>query len=154
MRFEAKHSYFKQLAHSMGNFVNITYSLATRHQYYQCYLNTNPEELPGWEHNMEVGPGEILYAAKLSRGKTFAVVHKMHYSLENFRHASARGHHMLYTESDSRGKLSRSAEKPRKFFPSKVLRYTVLFSLMVSKHSISVHNLYVDNSIRAVPPCY
>ena len=31
MRFEAKHSYFKQLAHSMGNFVNITYSLATRH---------------------------------------------------------------------------------------------------------------------------
>ena len=59
MRFEAKHSYFKQLAHSMGNFVNITYSLATRHQHYQCYLNINTEELPGWEDNMEAGPGQI-----------------------------------------------------------------------------------------------
>lgn len=62
MRFEAKHSYFKQLAHSMGNFVNITYSLATRHQHYQCYLNLNTEELPGYEHNMEVGPGWILFS--------------------------------------------------------------------------------------------
>ena len=60
MRFEAKHSYFKQLAHAMGNFVNITYSLATRHQHYQCYLNINTEELPGWEHNVETGPGQIL----------------------------------------------------------------------------------------------
>ena len=39
MRFEAKHSYFKQLAQSMGNFVNIVYSLAMRHQLYQSYLN-------------------------------------------------------------------------------------------------------------------
>lgn len=61
MRFEAKHSYFKQLAHSMGNFVNITYSLATRHQLYQCYLNINTEELPGFERNMEVGPGQIPF---------------------------------------------------------------------------------------------
>ena len=57
MRFEAKHSYFKKLAHSMGNFVNITYSLAMRHQLYQCYLNINSEELPGWAHNVEAGPG-------------------------------------------------------------------------------------------------
>jgi len=50
--------------------------------------------------------------AKLSSGKTFAVVHKIHHSLENFRGASGRGHHVLYTASDSRGKLSRLAEKP------------------------------------------
>ena len=37
-------------------------------------------------------------------GKTFAVVHKIQYSLENFRSASGRGHHVLYTASDSRGK--------------------------------------------------
>ena len=65
-------------------------------------------------------------------GKTFkwenfrGCAHKIHYSLENFHGASGRGHHVLYTASDSRGKLSRSAEKPRKFSHSKVLPYTVL----------------------------
>ena len=48
------------------------------------------------------------YTAKPLRGKTFAVVHKIHYSLANFRGASGHG---LYTASDSREKLSRSAEK-------------------------------------------
>ena len=47
-------------------------------------------------------------------GKTFAVVHKTHYSLENFRGASGRDHHVLYTANDSRGKLSRLAIKPQK----------------------------------------
>jgi len=56
----------------------------------------------------------LLYTAKLSRGKTFAVVHKIHYSLENFCGASGRGHHVLYTASDSRGKLWQSAEKLQK----------------------------------------
>ena len=50
--------------------------------------------------------------AKLSSGKTFTALHKIHYSLEKFCGASGRGHHVLYTASDSRGKLSRSAEKP------------------------------------------
>ena len=54
----------------------------------------------------------VSYTAKLSSGKTFAVVHKIHYSLENFCGASGRGHHVLYTAGDSRGKLLRSAEKP------------------------------------------
>ena len=53
---------------------------------------------------------------------------KMHYSLENFHGASGRGHHVLYTASDSRGKLSRLAEKslkPQKFSHLKVLPYTI-----------------------------
>ena len=54
----------------------------------------------------------LPYTAKLSRGKTFAVVHKTHYSLENFRGASGPCHYVLYTANDSRGKLSRLAEKP------------------------------------------
>jgi len=41
----------------MGNFVNVPYSLAMRHQLYQCYLNLNTERLPGWTHNLDVGPG-------------------------------------------------------------------------------------------------
>jgi hypothetical protein len=37
MRFEAKHQYFKQVASTLGNFINIAFSLAMRHQMLQCY---------------------------------------------------------------------------------------------------------------------
>ena len=57
MWYEAKYSYFKQLANSMGNFMIIPYSLAMRHQLYQCYLHINTCELQGWTHNIETGPG-------------------------------------------------------------------------------------------------
>ena len=56
----------------------------------------------------------LLYAAKLSRGKTFAVVHKAHYSLENFCGTSGPCHYVLYTANDSRVKLLRLAKKPQK----------------------------------------
>ena len=36
MRFEAKHSYFKQISHSIGNFINLPLTLASRHQQSQC----------------------------------------------------------------------------------------------------------------------
>ena len=43
----------------------------------------------------------IPYKAKLSSGKTFAVVYiQIHYSLDNFCGASGSGHHKLYTASD------------------------------------------------------
>ena len=58
---------------------------------------------------------DVPYTVKLSSGKTFAVVHKIHYSLENFRNASGRGHHVLYTASDSREKFSKSAENCKSF---------------------------------------
>ena len=38
MRFEAKHRYFKRLATYIGNYKNVAYTLATRHQGQQCYL--------------------------------------------------------------------------------------------------------------------
>lgn len=56
MRFEAKHSYFKQLAHSMGNFVNITYSF---HEASTLSV-LSKHQLPGSENNMETGPGYHL----------------------------------------------------------------------------------------------
>lgn len=37
MRFEAKHQYFKQLARVMRNFMNVSSTLATRHQLKQCW---------------------------------------------------------------------------------------------------------------------
>ena len=41
MRYEAKHQYFKHLASTMGNYINICYSLAMRHQCLQCYLHAS-----------------------------------------------------------------------------------------------------------------
>ena len=54
MRYEAKHSYFKKLAQSMGNFINIAYSLAMRHQQLECYHNAY--SFIG-AHDLEIGPG-------------------------------------------------------------------------------------------------
>ena len=57
-RFEAKHKYFKHLANIMGNFTNICYSLALRHQMHQCYLSLDQDTLAGEE--IEIGPGNLL----------------------------------------------------------------------------------------------
>ena len=89
----------------------------------------------------------IPYTAKLSRGKTFAVVHKIHHSLENFRGASGPCHYVLYTANDSRGKLSRLAtkpQKPRKFSPLKVLPYTVFAYVYV--HSV-IYYSYIASAV-------
>lgn len=37
MRFEAKHQYFKRVAHIMCNFKNVSYTLSKRHQLRQCW---------------------------------------------------------------------------------------------------------------------
>ena len=73
------------------------------------------------------------------------IVHKIHYSLETFCGALGCGHHVLYIASDSRGKLSRSAEKPRKFSHSKVLPYTVYHFL---KNTGSTYVSRITNAIR------
>ena len=62
----------------------------------------------------------LSYMAKLSSGKTFVVVHKIHYSLENFRGASVCGHHVLGTQQVIQGKNFRDWLKNRenrKSFP-------------------------------------
>ena len=50
MRYEAKN---KSLATRLGNFINLPYSLAMRHQQLQCY-----KEVIG--HELEVGPGDTV----------------------------------------------------------------------------------------------
>jgi len=55
-RFEAKHKYFKHLSNTMGNFKNICYSLAIRHQLYQCYVSLNSETIEA--EDVEIGPGK------------------------------------------------------------------------------------------------
>ncbi len=43
MRFEAKHSYFKQVHHATHNHVNLLKSMAVRHQNLQLYHLLSPE---------------------------------------------------------------------------------------------------------------
>lgn len=42
MRYEAKHSFFKKLSAIIGNYINLPYTLAKRHQHLQCYRMTTP----------------------------------------------------------------------------------------------------------------
>ena len=55
MRFEARHRYFKCLASQLGNFINVCYTLAMRHQQQQCYYNLDTSAIGSEEP--EIGPG-------------------------------------------------------------------------------------------------
>ena len=60
MQYEAKHSYFKRLAVSCGNFINLPYSLAKQHQEGLCYRINTPEGSHSTflEKGNEIGPGK------------------------------------------------------------------------------------------------
>lgn len=45
LRFEAKHQYFKRVATVLGNFKNITKTLARRHQFRQCWEQSDTDSL-------------------------------------------------------------------------------------------------------------
>jgi hypothetical protein len=59
MRYEAKHSYFKSLAVSSGNFINLPYSLAKRHQEGLSFHINTPEgsQSTFLQKGTEIGPG-------------------------------------------------------------------------------------------------
>ena len=57
MRFESKHSYFKDVARRVKCFKNIPKTLATRHQQLMCYyLNSSNFFI---DHDRLCGPGKI-----------------------------------------------------------------------------------------------
>ena len=58
MRFEAKHHYFKRLAHGMTNFKNVAKTLATRHQRLQCYWLSEDDSY--LKSVTDPGPGKDL----------------------------------------------------------------------------------------------
>jgi hypothetical protein len=62
MRFEAKHNYFKKLSQKLGNFINIAWTLASRHQEWHCYQWHGTSILG---HETEIGPGDSV--AQLDR---------------------------------------------------------------------------------------
>ena len=62
MRFESKHSYFKDLAHRVKCFKNIPYTMAERHQEAMCYhLNCAGECNPLVKNTM-VGNSECFHS--------------------------------------------------------------------------------------------
>lgn len=65
MRFEARHKFFKQLASRLGNFINITHTLAVRHQQMQCYERSVTTALPGEE--VEIGPSDKIFCNSINK---------------------------------------------------------------------------------------
>lgn len=63
MRYEAKHSYFKRLLQNLGNFINIPWTLGSRHQKWQCYQWIGDEPLGQVEP--EIGPGKRMLLCNL-----------------------------------------------------------------------------------------
>ena len=81
-------------------------------------------------------------------GKPFTVVHKIHYSLENFHGTSGCDHHVLYTAGDSRGKLLQLAEKTAKTVkvcPLKVLPHMIHGNFKIYKNGClaSIRNIFL-----------
>ena len=66
MRFEGKHSYFKDLSKSIKNFKNIAYSLAQKHQKIECAKNMTVEDATD-KGNVETSS---LFGSELMFGKT------------------------------------------------------------------------------------
>ena len=54
MRYEAKHNYLKKLSQKLGNFINLSWTLATRHQQWSCYQWMDREQIGS--ETLEVGP--------------------------------------------------------------------------------------------------
>ena len=65
MRYESKHRYFKQIAKVVGNFKNISKTLAFRHQRSMCYILSCPDRF--LTDVMEVGPSKKQYLASSSQ---------------------------------------------------------------------------------------
>lgn len=60
MRFEAKNSHFKDLAHRIKNYKNIPKSLAQRHQAWSCYVFSASSTGASVLKNVKTGPGISL----------------------------------------------------------------------------------------------
>ena len=56
MRYEAKHSYFKRVSQSVGNFINVCHTLAVRHELLQCHYRLGESYC---EDTLDVGPGKF-----------------------------------------------------------------------------------------------
>ncbi len=68
MRFEAKHKHFKQLASIIGNYINLPYTLAMRHQFFQCYLKAGKSTWPCYSRCRKRCVGKFKFVVFWVRG--------------------------------------------------------------------------------------
>ena len=63
MRYESKHTYFKQVAIALGNFINVPFTVADRHQKLQSfhYFNEGDQELSVIINPLQCGPGKYCH---------------------------------------------------------------------------------------------
>ena len=61
MRYEAKHSFFKKMASITGNYINLPYTLAKRHQQQQCYNMLSPSNFLKLEVQYGKGMNKCVY---------------------------------------------------------------------------------------------
>ena len=66
MRFEAKHNFFRRLAHIVCNFKNFCKTMALRHQMAQCYRFYSQQHIDS--KSLEVGKGSMTVLAKIKEG--------------------------------------------------------------------------------------
>ena len=59
MRYESKHTYFKQVAISLGNFINVPLTVSERHQKLQSlnFFTEGDQESSAVTKPLECGPG-------------------------------------------------------------------------------------------------
>ena len=105
LRFESKHSYFKDIIRSPGNFMNVSYTLAKTHQMLQSYSHKTelfqPHLAPVVDtaanysetvmqtllhHNIPINEytfcKEAVYKGTLYKAKQFVVTNKMSFDLK------------------------------------------------------------------------
>ncbi len=104
MRYEAKHSYFKRLAVSSGNFINLPYTLAKRNQEGLCYRINTPEGSHSTflQKGNEIGPG---------MKKSIS-----HFPIENHKASTAENYKGNNWSKKYKRCLIISKEKPQKLF--------------------------------------
>ena len=61
MRFEGKHNYFKDLAHRLKCFKNISKTMAYRHQELVCYYVNSGSDCSPFCKESKTGPGTCMY---------------------------------------------------------------------------------------------
>ena len=90
MRYEAKHHYFKRLSVTLGNYINLPYSLSKRHQEGLCYKLKEPcnSSSSFMEKGIEIGPGFISVST--------------HYAMcRNYKHAFHFVNKLKYLEAET-----------------------------------------------------
>ena len=81
MRYEAKHNHLKKLAQNIGNFINIPRTLASRHQYWQCYKWQEGDVM---DDEPEIGPGTYTVVSQMSIHVRSNIIHTLYLGYMGF----------------------------------------------------------------------